>query len=125
MLPTQVLLSLMLSSPPTADSVEMVCARDLGRMTYEDAKLLEGKSVRVSLVCTNRLWSSIGCFVGAEGDKKVGRSVHLVHGFPERGKRIIVEGIMRTQIFPAEIIGGNPYPQRFAIEVTYARQVIP
>src|SRR5690242_3965017 len=124
---SHVLLSLMLASPPAPMTVETVRALDFGKMTYEEAKTLEGKGVRVSFVAGSTMYDKYGCTIFPHDDKRVVRSVHSRRGVGPcpLGRRMTVEGIIRTQIFPAGVIDGKPYPKSLAIQVEQARSVMP
>jgi hypothetical protein len=105
-----VLFSLILASPPAMAPVETVRTHDLGMMTFEEAKRLDGKTVRVAFKvdCVLIMLPKIPTFVViAKGARGVTRWVRLPRSAFSFGKLITAEGVLRTRTLPASVIDGK------------------
>jgi hypothetical protein len=128
---SHVLLSLLLASPPTPMSVETVRTFDLGKMSFEEAKRLDGTAVRVTLVAaTLPDVLALEQSIDAVGDGKTTRIIRfkafLNPGPIKIGQRLTVEGEMRTRYIPAIIVGNvELLPERRLIEVRGAVPIKP
>ena len=128
-----VLLSLMLASPPAVVNAETVKTYDLGKMTWAEAKWLDGKTVRVSFDVTG--WSipflndKRGFHVGVKSTDPVFRRCYIkaenMPGSIGKGKRLTVEGKVSATYDPPALTAGEMISRLDKIEVKDARPVRP
>ncbi len=123
------LLTLMLASPPAPIPVETVRTFDLGKMTFEEAKRLDGKTVRVSFKMI-WMWAGLGGPTVVQASSDLGfRTVSYpaeLAGVPGNVReRCFAEGVICTRFVPAHVTSGVAYPEVRDVGVRDARPVRP
>ena len=127
-----VLLSLLLVSPLEAVNAVTEKTYDLRKMTWADAKKLEGKRVRVAFVAKSMVFLPDGetMVLTEVGEGMAGDAARLVRfsrgNFQEpRMGALKIEGVIKRRIFPARIFAGQEIPEYHQIEVIDAKRVWP
>jgi hypothetical protein len=124
---SHVLLSLLLASPPAPAPVETVRTLDLGKMTFEEAKRLEGQAVRVSFIAVASLENGDGTVrTVAKGSAGIARWVYFTtEETLKPRKTIVAEGELRIYAAPPGFFGRDATADTHMIIISGARPVRP
>jgi hypothetical protein len=116
----------MLTSPPAIEPRERVRTIELEKLTWAEAKRLEGQPVRVSFVCGLPFIfdKDILMFVKGNTGIRCWFTYPLSEGF-EFKKKMVVEGIVRTRSERAHIVDGKEIPDARYIDVNEAHVIRP
>ncbi len=127
---TLLALLLLLSDVP-APLPARVQTLDLGKLTFAEAQRLNGKPVRIAFVVDSFPEDIDGeTLVDAKGKADASPSVRFPRGLDPgkltAGQTLTVEGVVKTRLFPAIVVGGVPlFDEVRRIEVRDARPLKP
>ncbi len=123
------LTALLLLAPPTTINPEPVQTIDLGKLSWHEARRLDGRPVRVSFIVESIELRRGGALVEAESADRVVRTVWFppdcAPGSMASGDTLTVEGRVRTRIVPARVIDGEHFREVWDLEIVEARRVGP